>query len=205
MSENWYSDLVGLVETSTNNNPRDECYTPHDIINRARECMGSIDLDPASCATANQVVRAETYYDKNSDGLTKRWFGNVWLNPPFTATLIRPFINKLWESRSDIHQAIVLVPPYVDTDWAARLRQMANIVCMPRSRVEFWSNQRTLSTGAKQGHILYGIGLVDELLFVDCFSPIGDIQFTQIRVAQCESLTKFKSELIKLIITGDQP
>lgn len=59
-----------------------EHYTPVEYIEAARYVLGRIDLDPASCARANETVRASTYYTKEDDGLTQTWFGNVYLNPP---------------------------------------------------------------------------------------------------------------------------
>ena len=59
-----------------------EHYTPDDYVEAARYVLGRIDLDPASCALANQTVRAGRYYSKEDDGLQQPWFGNVYLNPP---------------------------------------------------------------------------------------------------------------------------
>jgi hypothetical protein len=69
-----------------------EHYTPSDIVERARRLMGSIDLDPASCAEANAIVKAAQYMTladpsmpggRPVDGLSARpWKGNVFLNPP---------------------------------------------------------------------------------------------------------------------------
>jgi hypothetical protein len=76
-----------------------EWYTPADIIERARRVLGSIDLDPASCAEANETVKARHYYNQADDGLSLSWNlpittswdcpdgdgggpANVWLNPP---------------------------------------------------------------------------------------------------------------------------
>lgn len=60
-----------------------EHFTPHDVVEAARELMGGIDLDPASCAAANKYIRATTFYTQRRNGLKRRpWSGRVFLNPP---------------------------------------------------------------------------------------------------------------------------
>lgn len=59
-------------------NTTDEWYTPKEII----DALGKFDLDP--CAPVNPLWQtAEIMYNKNQDGLTKKWIGRVWLNPPY--------------------------------------------------------------------------------------------------------------------------
>jgi hypothetical protein len=60
-----------------------EYHSPPDIIEAARRTMGRIDLDPASSPTANQIVRATNFFAAEMDGLSRNWFGNVWMNHPF--------------------------------------------------------------------------------------------------------------------------
>jgi hypothetical protein len=57
-------------------------YTPLRIVDAARTLMGGITLDPASCALANETVRAGAYYDIEANGLALPWRGSVFLNPP---------------------------------------------------------------------------------------------------------------------------
>lgn len=57
-------------------------YTPSCFVESSRKVMGSIDVDPASDAEANQIVKAERFYDIQSNGLVQPWVGNVLLNPP---------------------------------------------------------------------------------------------------------------------------
>lgn len=61
-----------------------EYFTQSFVIEAARKTMGSIDLDPASCAAANAIVKASRYFDAMIDGLKQPWLGNVWLNHPFS-------------------------------------------------------------------------------------------------------------------------
>jgi hypothetical protein len=51
-----------------------EHYTPPEIVEAARKLLGGIDLDPFSCALANTVVKAETYF-------TVGGFERPWCNP----------------------------------------------------------------------------------------------------------------------------
>lgn len=60
-----------------------EYYTPPYVVDAARQVMGGIDLDPASCARANEIVRATQYFTVRDDGLAQVWRADrVFLNPP---------------------------------------------------------------------------------------------------------------------------
>jgi hypothetical protein len=71
-----------------------EWFTPAEYIEAARRVMGSIDTDPASCPTANRIVKASLFYTSEDDGLLFDWPGNVWLNPPYNMPWIERFIDK---------------------------------------------------------------------------------------------------------------
>jgi len=60
-----------------------EHISNRDFIDSARLLMGSIDLDPASSAFANEYVDATEFYGPVDDGLNdQQWYGNVYLFPP---------------------------------------------------------------------------------------------------------------------------
>ena len=74
--------------------------SPPHIIEGGRNLMGGvIHCDPASSAFWNRRVHAEVYYDKRANGLDprRRWFGNVFLNPPGDASggLVQAFWMRL--------------------------------------------------------------------------------------------------------------
>ncbi len=66
----------------THRNYTAEHYTPAVYIDAGRHVLGDIDLDPASCAVANQTVRARRYYTAADNGLERPWGGRVFMNPP---------------------------------------------------------------------------------------------------------------------------
>ncbi len=72
-----------------------EWYTPADYIELARAVLGTIDLDPASSAKAQETVKASMYFTPEEDGLNQLWNGRVWLNPPYAQPWIAEFISKL--------------------------------------------------------------------------------------------------------------
>lgn len=104
----------------------DEWYTPPSIIEAARHSMGSIDLDPASCAMANRVVKAKRYYSKRDNGLKQEWSGNVWCNPPFRKGQLRAWIDKSMEHTEPL---CLLLPPSNNTHILYKVIPTADWMC----------------------------------------------------------------------------
>lgn len=65
-----------------------ERYTPGYIIDPGRETLGGFDLDPASCAKANEIVQAVEFYTAEDDGLAWLWEGRLLANPPGTCKVL---------------------------------------------------------------------------------------------------------------------
>jgi ParB family chromosome partitioning protein len=74
--------LVAKLANPLHSSASNEWYTPANVVEAARAVMGEIDMDPASCGIANQIVRASLYFDEATDGLAQQWAGRVFLNPP---------------------------------------------------------------------------------------------------------------------------
>jgi ParB family chromosome partitioning protein len=89
-----------------------EWYTPAVYIEAVREVLGKIDLDPASCAVANEWIQAKTFYTEKDDGLSKPWGGNVFLNPPYGKTGARSN-QDIWSTRLIYYHTMEYIPSAV--------------------------------------------------------------------------------------------
>lgn len=118
-----------------------EWYTPEPYIAAAREVMGGIDLDPASTARANEIVKAERFYTIDDDGLRREWAGRVWMNPPYSQPDVGHFCERLTASYLGglVTEACALTNNATDTAWFATLASAAAAVCFTTGRVRFWS------------------------------------------------------------------
>ena len=102
-----------------------EWYTPEDIINRATEVMGHIDVDPASNDIAQSHIKAKVYYTAETDGLKQDWKGTVWCNPPYSAKLIKQFTAKFRDEfvNGNMTEGIILTNSGTDTLWNQNIKE----------------------------------------------------------------------------------
>jgi len=118
-----------------------EWYTPIEWVDRARDVMGRIDLDPASCAQANEVVQAKLFYTLDDDALAHDWQGNVFLNPPYAAGVIDQFVDKLIRHyvAGDVRQAVLLTNNNTDAQWWHKAARTSKAICFTEGRIAFYS------------------------------------------------------------------
>lgn len=136
-----------------NNSGENEWYTPAEYIAAAREVMGGIDLDPASSPLANETVQAETFYTKDDNGLSREWYGRVWMNPPYAQPLITYFAEKVADEyqEGNVTEAIVLVNNATETKAWQYMVRAAVSVCFPQGRIRYND-----ATGTQQNTPLQG-------------------------------------------------
>lgn len=150
----------------------DEWYTPGEYIDAARRVLGHIDLDPASCEAANQVVRADTFYSIDNDGLTQPWTGRVYMNPPY-GNAVGQFVSRLVDefNTGNVTAAVMLTAARLETRWFAPL--FDHLLCFPSRRVKFWQPGREVVSPPFTPAFAY-LG-ADTAAFVREFSTFGPV------------------------------
>ncbi len=161
----------------------DEWYTPSVYIEAARAVMGSIDLDPASCAVANELVKAATYYTKEQDGLHQPFYGKIWCNPPYGKINNRSTID-LWVRRivreyeqGNIEQAILLTTCDSDNGWFQLFWNY--LICFSNHNVHFFKPVNGVIRKDSRSTQMFGTVFVylgpNEARFTEVFSQFGRI------------------------------
>lgn len=138
------------------NSGNNEWYTPPHFIEAARKVMGSIDVDPASNDIAQQVVKAGVYFTQETNGLDKSWVGNVWMNPPYSASLIKQFASKLKQetTNGNTDRFCVLVNNATETKWFKDICSVTDAVCFLTKRVSFLNSQGEPTRQPLQGQVI---------------------------------------------------
>ena len=144
----------------SHNSGNNEWYTPEPILAAARAVMGKIDLDPASSEVANGAVEAGRFFTTEDDGLTQKWFGNVWMNPPYAQPLVNEFSKAITEKyqSGEIQQACVLVNNATETEWFQRMFRVASAACFLLHRVKFLDPDGNASGAPLQGQAVLYMG-----------------------------------------------
>lgn len=149
-----------------------EWYTPAIYVYAARDLMRGIDVDPASNAQANKIVRAATYYTQKQNGLNKRWHGRVWLNPPYGSQL------PLWTKRlieqyqaGITTEAVLLVNASTEAKWFQPLYDYP--ICFTDHRIKFYTTEGIHSQPTHGSAFVY-FGQ-NRHRFIDIFEQFGQV------------------------------
>lgn len=162
--------------THISSSGENEWYTPSVYIEAARATMGSIDLDPATCQVAQETVKAAKFFTIADDGLSREWFGNVWLNPPYSKDLIGKFATKVVEESARFDQAVVLVNNATETAWFQSMARACNAICLFSGRIKFHDRTGNPANTPVQGQaaLYFGENVTG---FMSSFDSLGIVVF----------------------------
>jgi hypothetical protein len=102
--------------------------TPRPII----DALGPFDLDPCA-ADPRPWDCAATNYALADDGLSKPWFGRVWLNPPFDRYQVGEWIERL----ATHGRGMALIHVRTETQWFRVIWRHASAILFLAERVTF--------------------------------------------------------------------
>ncbi len=166
-------DAKKLPPIARNRNGSVEWHTPQTIIAAVHETLGHIDLDPASCAIANETVRADKFFSAQDNGLDKDWHGNIFMNPPFTQGVIEQFVTKFLSQLDlgNVKAAIVLTDAATDTSWFRSLASRASAFVLTR-RINFLKGGTFEAGSPTRGQAVFYFGN-DSDKFYHAFAQFG--------------------------------
>ena len=122
----------------------DELYTPKHIF----DALGvHFDLDVCAPESGALHTPCSSYFHINIDGLKEEWYGNVWMNPPFS--LPRPWVQKWLEHGN----GIALLPLSGNSKWWQQMWLSSAACLMMPPNVGFTNPE------GKVQKIMYGISL----------------------------------------------
>ena len=119
---------AGWWQTDTN----DDVATAPKLWRPIRDAIGGFDLDPAAGCEPTPI--ASDRYTKDDDGLTSPWYGNVWLNPPFSDKT--PWFKRLVSQyeHGDVERAVALSTVDPSAAWFHDWFSQADIICFHEER-----------------------------------------------------------------------
>lgn len=164
-----------------------EHYTPSDIVERARLCLGEIDLDPASCEEANQIVKANSFLGKEDDGFSRNWHGRVFLNPPGGRMIGNKSSQKEWYWKLAREYLMGRVESGVFVAFSVELLQTTQVnvptdlipparlpFCIPKRRVAYVTPGGKTGKSPPHSSAILFIGSQKEQ-FKACFESLGEV------------------------------
>jgi len=145
---------------------RDRYCTPPHVIEIARTALGGIDLDVASNAAAQEIVRAADWYslDTGRDALALPWSGRVWCNPPYSKGAVDRFSDKIIAelARGEVDGLLVLVNSSTSAAWWQQLARGADALLFCSSRLSFWhAETKATQKGNLYDQTIFSFGAVD--------------------------------------------
>ena len=135
-----------------------EWYTPEYIISKVYEVLGSIDVDPASNTIAQEWIKADKFYTKDTNGLDKPWKGKVWVNPPYDTPTLRKFTKKFLEEyeNGNMIEGIMLTNQGTDTQFNIPLQQ--GLQAYTNGRISFLQPDLTEKGKGSRGQLFTYLG-----------------------------------------------
>lgn len=130
----------------------DEWYTPRYIFDALDL---KFDLDVAAPLSGPRHVPCCNWYHTIDNGLGRRWYGLVWMNPPFGHQRQK----REWLGKFFAHgNGIALLPDRTSAPWFQEYAPIADAICWLAPKVKFERPDGTRGMSPGTGTVLMGVG-----------------------------------------------
>jgi hypothetical protein len=155
--------LLAYTGRAPGSRASDDWFTPRRYLESARRVFagGVIDLDPFSCAAANEIVQARRFYSEADDGFSLPWDSrSLWLNPPYSRGQCAKAVMYLLDAWGCgvVGEALALLNNCTETGWFQSALTAATAVCLTHHRVAFWNADGKAVSGNTRGQAFLYFG-----------------------------------------------
>ena len=150
-----------LFNTEQHGLTSDDYYTPAWIFDKLAI---TFDLDVAAPTGGCHWIPATKHYDQQTNGLTSDWFGNVFMNPPFSKP--NEWVNKFMD-----HANGIALLPMSKSAWFDQIWHDAHGITSLQSNLKF-VNPTGASGSISTGAMLFAYGQHN----VDALHNIGRVR-----------------------------
>lgn len=167
-----------------------EHFTPGSIIGLAREILGTIDIDPFSCAKANEYIKAKQFYglDNELDGWEEPWSGNAWINAPGGRSNGKSNQKRAWRRLMEQYdcgnvKSAIFLSFNLDLMQTVQVKQEGKLpmefpFCLPKTRIAYLKPDLSQSMNPTHASAIFFISPKDKreeatVKFKSIFSSIG--------------------------------
>jgi hypothetical protein len=132
----------------------DDWYTPRYIFDALALAF---DLDVAAPLEGPRHVPCWNWYHPIDNGLRRRWYGLVWMNPPFGHQRHkRAWLAKFFDHRS----GVALVPDRTSAPWFQEFAPLADAICWVSPKIKFERPDGSIGESPGTGTALLAAGPV---------------------------------------------
>ena len=146
----------GFTHETPNEGATNVWLTPPEIIAR----LGKFDLDPCAAPEPRPWPTATQHIALPDDGLTAKWDGRVWCNPPYG-----PHVGA-WMHKMTVHrQGTALIFARTETAaWQNEIWPNATAILFMRGRIRFHRPDGRIGDSASAPSALIAFGVGDAIL-----------------------------------------
>jgi len=112
----------------------DEHDTPESFFQPLHDILGGFDLDPSASDTSDLADRNVT---KDEDGMSMDWWGDVWLNPPYSEVGDWLDYGERQVAAGNVENLVARVYARTGTQWFHNYATKADTLCFVEGRLTF--------------------------------------------------------------------